>query len=93
MDLNMSRNHPISKHTQELRFEGNSEGSFAWKGGLFYLDAELDGTGNREFPIEAMGVREQVTQYTIDEETWDYLPHLSIHTAEKTFWRTSLGPD
>ena len=87
MDLNMSSRIIQSQKTltQELRFEGNSEGSFAWKGGLFYLDGELDGTGAREFPIEAMGVREQqVTQHTIDEENMGLFASFEYSYSERT---------
>ena len=43
MDLNSIESSNL-KNTTRITFEGNSEGSFAWKGGLFYLDGELDGT-------------------------------------------------
>ena len=36
--------------TQEFRFEKNPDGPVAWKGGFFFLNTEIDGDGERQYP-------------------------------------------
>lgn len=55
--------------TQEFRIEKDSDGPLSWKGGLFYLNTEIDGTGERKYPTPA--------------PTNAYVTDTTVHTAEE----------
>ena len=53
--------------TQEFRFEKNPDGPVSWKGGLFYLNTEIDGDGERQYPSTTVYITD-TTVHTAEEE-------------------------
>ncbi|MEL0119947.1 MAG: TonB-dependent receptor plug domain-containing protein, partial [Opitutae bacterium] len=71
--------------TQEFRFEKNPDGPVAWKGGFFFLNTEIDGDGERQYPAFS-GYVTDTTLHTAKEENlaafgsfeYDYAEHVQL---------------
>ena len=56
--------------TQEFRFEQDTDNRLSFNGGLFYLNTEIDGSGERQYPVTGVGYFTDTTIHTAEEENF-----------------------